>query len=55
MTTRTIGNVRGMPELPDIDEATRGILLYLLLALLALAIFVFGNPDGFVVTDFPAL
>ncbi len=52
-TMRTIGNVRGLPELPDVSEAKAGILLYALLFLVALVVFVFGSDNGFSVPNFP--
>ena len=52
-TTRTIGGVRGLPRLPDVDESKVGLLVYVLLALLAIGVLAFGPDNGFIVQDFP--
>lgn len=52
-TTRTIGGVRGLPAFPDVGESKTGLLLYALLALIALGVLVFGPDNGFIVQDFP--
>ena len=52
-TTRTIGGVRGLPQFPDVRESKVGLLVYLLLALLAIGVLIFGPDNGFIVQDFP--
>ena len=52
-TPRTIGNVRGLPAFPDVSEATIGVLVYVLLFLVALALAAFGTDSGFITPNFP--
>jgi hypothetical protein len=52
-TTKTIGGVRGLPRFPDVRTSRAGILVYLLLALVAIGVLIFGPDNGFIVQDFP--
>ena len=52
-TMRTIGGVRGLPSFPDVEESKLGLLVYAVLALVALGVLVFGPDNGFIVQQFP--